>query len=120
MQQHITILGVLYIILGALGILAGVIVFVTVAGGGIISGDGEAMAITAVVGSAIAIFLFLISAPGVIGGIGLLQRRSWARILVLILGCLNLLSIPFGTALGIYTLWALTKPEAQSLLSARV
>lgn len=120
MQQHITILGVLYIILGGLGVLAGVIVFVAVAGGGMISGDTEAMAITAVVGSAIAIFLFLISVPGVIGGIGLLQRRSWARILVLILGCLNLLSIPFGTALGIYTLWALTKPETQSLLRARV
>src|ERR1044072_5830029 len=120
MQQHITILGVLYITLGALGVLAGEIVFVTVAGGGIISGDSGAMAITAIVGSAIAIFLFLVSAPGVIGGIGLLQRRSWARILVLILGCLNLLNLPFGTALGIYTLWALSKPEAQSLLRARV
>lgn len=120
MQKHITILGVLYITFGILGVLAGLIVFVSVAGGGIISGDREAMAITAIVGTVVALFLFLISAPGVIGGIGLLQRRSWARILVLILGCLNLLSIPFGTALGIYTLWALTKPEMQSLLRSRV
>src|SRR5204863_8362695 len=83
MQKHITILGVLYITFGILGVLAGLIVFVSVAGGGIISGDRKAMAITAIVGSAVALFLFLISAPGVIGGIGLLQRRSWARILVL-------------------------------------
>ncbi len=119
MQKHITILGVLYIALGILGVLAALIVFVSVVGGGLISGDRQAMAITGIVGSVVALFIFLISVPGVIGGIGLLQRRSWARILVLILGCLNLLNFPFGTGLGIYTLWALTKPETQSLLRAR-
>jgi hypothetical protein len=119
MEKHITILGVLYIALGALGVLAAVIVFVAVVGGGLLSGEAEAIAITSGVGSIIAIFLILISAPGIIGGIGLLQRRSWARILVLIVGCLNLLSIPFGTALGIYTLWALTKTETQRLFEPR-
>ena len=120
MQKHITILGVLYIALGIMGILAGLIVLVSVTGGGLLSGDRDAMAITAIIGPAIAVFLFLISAPGLIGGVGLLQRRSWARILVLILECLNLLNLPLGTALGIYTLWALTKPETQSLLRAGV
>jgi len=32
---------------------------------------------------------------------------SWGRPVVLVLGVLDLLDIPFGTALGIYTLWAL-------------
>src|SRR5438128_10950946 len=116
MQQHITILGVLYIAFGALGVLAAVIVFLAVAGGGLLSGDREAIAITSGIGSIIALFLLVVSVPGIIGGVGLLQRKSWARMLVLILGCLNLLSLPFGTALGIYTLWALTKPESRSLL----
>jgi len=36
--------------------------------------------------------------------------------LAIVLGALSLLSIPIGTLLGIYTIWALTKPESQSLL----
>ncbi|MGH9735128.1 MAG: zinc-ribbon domain-containing protein [Candidatus Acidiferrales bacterium] len=38
---------------------------------------------------------------------GLFERRPWARILALVLGFLTLLHFPFGTALGIYTLWVL-------------
>jgi zinc-ribbon domain len=38
---------------------------------------------------------------------GLFERRPWARILALVLGFLALLRFPFGTALGIYTLWVL-------------
>jgi membrane protease YdiL (CAAX protease family) len=107
MEKHITILAVLYIVCSALGILAAMIVFVAVAGGGLISGDPEAIAITAGVGTVIALFLTIISVPGIIGGIGLLKRKEWARILVLILGFMQLLNIPIGTALGIYTIWAL-------------
>ena len=64
---------------------------------------------------AIAGILVLLSAPGIIGGMGLLKRQSWARILVLVLGVINLINIPFGTALGIYTIWALTHRETEEL-----
>jgi hypothetical protein len=37
----------------------------------------------------------------------LFQREPWARVLGLVLGILALLHPPFGTALGIYTLWVL-------------
>lgn len=42
---------------------------------------------------------------------GLYERQQWARILGLVIGFLALLRIPFGTALGIYTIWVLL-PEA--------
>lgn len=54
-----------------------------------------------------AMFLLVISAPGIIGGYGILKKYFWARILVLILGAFNLLNIPFGTILGVYTFWGL-------------
>jgi len=117
MEKHITVLGVLYIALSVLGILAAIIVFTAVVGGGVISQDPEAMAITAIVGPAVAGFLLIISAPGLIGGIYLLKRRSWARILVLVLGFLNLIEIPIGTALGIYTIWVLLKNETVQLFT---
>jgi len=43
----------------------------------------------------------------------LLQREPWARTLAVILGFVSLFfNIPFGTALGIYTLWVLLPAES--------
>jgi hypothetical protein len=54
---------------------------------------------------------------------GLFERRQWARVLALVLGFLALLRFPFGTALGIYTLWVLlpasSGQEYDQLASAR-
>jgi hypothetical protein len=115
MDDHITILGALYIAFDVLGIFAAIIVFTVIAGGGLLSGDPDAIAITSIVGSSIAFFLIVISIPGIIGGIGLLKRKNWARILVLILGFLNLINIPLGTVLGIYTFWVLMKEETAAI-----
>jgi len=115
MKKHITILGALYIASGCLQVLIAMIVFTLVVGGGILSCDDEAIAVTSAVGSTIASFLVLLAAPGIIGGIGLLKYRRWSRILVLILGCLNLFSIPLGTALGVYTIWVMMQDETTEL-----
>lgn len=51
-------------------------------------------------------FIFLFSAlPSVIGGIGLLQKKNWGLIITLIAGCISIFSFPFGTAVGVYTLY---------------
>jgi uncharacterized membrane protein (DUF2068 family) len=47
-------------------------------------------------------------------GWGLLQRARWARVLALVMGVIALIHVPFGTALGIYTLWALLPAEAEA------
>ena len=117
MEKHVIILGTLYIAYNIPLILAAMIVFTAVVGGGAISGDPEAIAITGLVGTVISGFLFLMAIPGIIGGAALLKRLPWARILVLILGCMNLLAIPIGTALGIYTIWFLVSDEAQEIFS---
>ena len=52
--------------------------------------------------------LFLLSAVlGIITAWGLLERQPWARMLAIVFGCFSLLDMPFGTALGVYTLWVL-------------
>jgi hypothetical protein len=50
---------------------------------------------------------------GVIAGWGLLERRPWARMLAIVLGCFNLVDMPFGTGLGIYTLWVLLPARSE-------
>jgi hypothetical protein len=116
-EKHVTFVGALRIGLGVLGILAAMIVFAAVVGGGLISGDREAIRITAIVGPVVAFFLVLLSVPGIIGGIGLLKWKSWARFLVLILAVLDLFNIPIGTALGIYTIWVLMRDETVQLFA---
>jgi hypothetical protein len=59
---------------------------------------------------------------GIIAGWGLLERRPWARMMAIVLGCVFLIDMPFGTALGIYTLWVLLPAgsEAEYRQMARV
>jgi hypothetical protein len=67
------------------------------------------------VGGLIFLVIAAISLPGLIAGIGLLQFRPWARILTIVLSAIHLLNVPFGTALGIYGLWALLSREGEAL-----
>ena len=115
MQKHVTVLAWLYVVFNIIGVLVAILLFMLIIAGGFISGDTGAIAITAIVATSIAFMLSLFSVPGIIGGIGLLYMKSWARIMVLILGFLELLNFPFGTALGIYTIWLLMKDETIKL-----
>ena len=112
MSKHLDILGYLHLALGALGAVAALIVFVAVAGGGMLSGDQDAIFVTTTVGIVVSLLIWALSLPSLVAGYGLLKRRSWARVLALVLGFLNLFNVPLGTALGIYTFWVLLKDEA--------
>jgi len=57
---------------------------------------------------------------GFYGGWGLMQREPWARILLLVLAFISLINIPFGTALGVYTLWVLLPGPSQREYDALV
>jgi hypothetical protein len=50
---------------------------------------------------------------GLAAGMGLLQRSPWARMLAIVLGFINLVDMPIGTALGIYTLWVLLPAQSE-------
>lgn len=64
----------------------------------------------------VTIIVVAISLPGIIAGIGLIKRKRWSRILAMIANALHILNLPFGTALGVYTFWVLTKDEATAQL----
>src|SRR5207248_105794 len=54
------------------------------------------------------------AAGGFLAGWGLLNRQPWARMLAIVLGVISLFfHIPFGTALGIYTLWVLLPAHSE-------
>jgi hypothetical protein len=70
--------------------------------------------------SVVAIFILAKAACGFIAGWGLLQREPWARVIALVLGFLSLFNIPFGTAVGVYTLWVLLPVQSQEEYDALV
>ncbi|HYG09992.1 MAG TPA: hypothetical protein VD835_08610 [Pyrinomonadaceae bacterium] len=117
MQQHLTILGWLYIIFGGLGLLAAVFILLVMGGSGVIAGDAQTAALLSGIGLFVAVIVAVLSVPSIIAGWGLLKRKSWSRVLAIILGALNILNFPLGTVVGIYTIWALTQSESQRLLS---
>ena len=115
MDTHVKILGWLWIIFGVLGILGALCLVVTIAGSGFISEDETAILVTSIVAVVCGSLFFLGNALNIIAGVGLLKYRSWARILAIILGIINLFGFPVGTALGIYTLWAMFNEEIKQL-----
>src|ERR1700733_1753974 len=70
--------------------------------------------------SVIGIFVLAKAAFGFIAGWGLLQREPWARILTLVLGFISLFHVPFGTAVGVYTLWVLLPAQSEEEYDAMV
>ena len=81
--------------------------------------DPEALSILTIIATFITGLFLLLSLPDIIVGIGILKHQQWGRILGFILAALNLLSIPFGTALGIYTLYVLLSPESQAIFEGK-
>ncbi|MBN2311869.1 MAG: hypothetical protein JXR94_23015 [Candidatus Hydrogenedentes bacterium] len=126
METHVKILGIIYLALNALTLLALVVVAIILFGVGGFAAlsqesggqEAEVAVVFTVLGAILGCVCIVSALPGIAAGIGLLKFRPWARILAIILGALNLLNIPIGTALGVYTLVILLKPEADELFRA--
>jgi hypothetical protein len=114
LEQHVPILGWLYIISSAFFLLLGLLLFILLGGIGFfaVSSDPQAPAIMLLVGLFIAGIMAIVALPGLAAGWGLLKRKNWGRVLALIVGILNLFNFPLGTALGAYTLYVLLQPDA--------
>lgn len=121
MERHVRLLGILASLWGALTILVGVSMLLLSAGAlAVLFGpEGEivglAAGLTAAAFAAIGTFALLWGIAHVWAG-GLLRRRQASgRVLMLGLAVINLLVLPFGTALGIYALWILLTNEGRRL-----
>ncbi|HEX5177071.1 MAG TPA: hypothetical protein VFV83_08585 [Chthoniobacteraceae bacterium] len=114
MKTHIQIVAALNIAAGALYLLiaAGVLFFVGMAGGiAAFQGEHAAAGVLGIIMIALCALFAVIALPSILAGWGLFTGKNWARPLALVLAILHLPNVPFGTALGIYTLWALLSPE---------
>ena len=126
MESHVKILGVLHIVFGSIGILVAVgflLLFGSIASVVSLSDSTSArdaaiaVPILGGIGTILFVVIGAISLPGLIGGIALLKLAPWSRIFMIVISALDLLSVPIGTALGIYGIWVLTRPETEALFA---
>jgi len=118
MQDHIKVIGILWIIFGCLSLFGALVLFTILFGVSFIPDMGEiAPGILRIIGFTLSSFLAILGLPKIIGGIGLLKRQEWGRILILVVSFLSLISIPFGTALGIYSMIILFNRETIKLFN---
>lgn len=118
LDNHKKVLGILFVIWGSLTILGMLLlsaflsVIFSFALNEVDSDDQKVLEVVLPIIQYIPIFIIAIFAiPTLIAGIGLLMRKSWAMLFALVVGCLKLFSFPFGTALGIYSIWIYTEEQ---------
>lgn len=112
LQRHLHTLGTLWMVIGGLFLIPAVGLMVFGRGMHFVMHDHEPwpgmLQVLLILASGT---LVILGTGGVCVGLGLQQRRPWARVTAIILGVLALFHPPLGTALGVYTLWVLLPDE---------
>ena len=122
MSSHVDFVGVLFIVWGLLTTLVGVSTLALgVAAAALIRsagrGEGGAFAagLTAVAFTILAVIAILWGTAHVVVGVPLRRHKPWSRLLALMLGSVDLLLLPYGTALGVYALYVLLNEKGKAL-----
>jgi hypothetical protein len=113
---HTRLLGILWLAFSGIHLVGG-FVLASLLRRGVLWDEGFPPGAPIFVHDILRFVTMLLIAGGVLGiaaGWGLLDRQRWARTLSIVLACFALLLfIPFGTLLGIYTLWVLLPARAE-------
>lgn len=121
MRRHVDLLGILFIVSGALSLCLAVSLLALALGAAalVTSGRGEGADLVAGVTAAtfliVAVCVLMWGGAHVWTGSALRRHQPWARLVSLAMAVLNLILLPFGTALGIYTLWVLLNDQSRQL-----
>ena len=116
MKKHVTVVGALQIGFGTLFLIGAIVVYFALNfAKGFVDNDEVATRVVGFLSYALPVFIGVLAILGLVGGIGLLSYRSWARILVIIIAALGCLNIPIGTLIGVYSIWVLMQDETIKL-----
>lgn len=116
MKKHVTVVGAIQIGFSLLGLIGAVAVFFALSFARTqTDGDETASMVLKFLSVSIPLLLLFLSTLGLVGGIGLLALKPWARYLVIVVAALGCLNIPIGTLKGVYFLWVLLQDETVKL-----
>jgi hypothetical protein len=118
-ERHVKLLAILAGLWGALAMLVGVSMLLLSAGA-LAAGTALEFAagLTAAVLAIVGVFSLLYGGAHVWASVLLRRRTAFGRVLMLALALVDLVVLPFGTALGVYAAWALLTNEGRRLFEA--
>ncbi len=118
MKKHVSFVAALHIgfsIIGLFGAIA--LFFILRFAGSFVQDVDVANQVLQCIGIILPSVILSVACIGLIGGIGLLGFRKWARILILVVSAVECLFIPIGTLAGVYSIWALMQDESVKLFN---
>ncbi|RPI04145.1 MAG: hypothetical protein EHM64_10870 [Ignavibacteriae bacterium] len=124
MEKHISLVGILNIVYDSFALIGSFVLFAIAIGfryffeiisryshHGMDEVPLEIIDIVPFILTVIGILILIFSLTGIIGAIGVLKRKEWGRITLLVISFFNLIHIPLGTILGVYSIWVLLNDE---------
>jgi hypothetical protein len=122
---HVDFLGALFVVWGMLTATLGVSTLLLGVGAAHLVASSEPddrLAAGLVAGAlfAMALIAILWGVAHVAVGVPVRRHRPWARLAALMLGTVDLLLFPYGTALGAYALWVLLGEQRRTLFEPTV
>jgi|SRR5215207_7834762 len=114
-QDHNKVIGIMHLIWGGFNALLMMIFVLIFIGLGFLGASDPGApsgiaAIFGIFGAFMLLIALIFGLPPILAGYGMLKRKSWAKVWGIIAACVESLSMPFGTALCVYTLWFLFGP----------
>jgi hypothetical protein len=124
-KSQVDFLGVLFVVWGLLTVVVGLSTLALgvgavalIASAARSGGSQVAAGITAAAFTALAFIAMLWGAAHVVVGLPLRRYAPWSRLIALMLGSVDLLLLPYGTALGVYALYVLLNEKGKTLFVA--
>jgi hypothetical protein len=116
MKKHVTIVGAIHIGFGIIGIILALVLFFALTFARGVVGDAEIpQKVLGILALVLPLAIGFWSVLLLVGGIGLISLKSWARILIIVVAGIGLISIPVGTLKGVYSLWVLMQDDTIKL-----
>jgi len=116
MKKHVTVVGAIHIGFGVLGLIGALAAFFALTfARGFVSNEEIPTIVLSFLAVSVPLLIGFMSTLGLIGGLGLLSFKSWARYLVIVVAALGCLNIPIGTLKGVYSLWVLLQDDTIKL-----
>ena len=117
---HVDFLGMLFIVWGLLTTIIGLSTMALGVGAAALIASSDrpasfAAGFTAAAFTSLAIIAILWGLAHIAVGLLLRKRRHWTRLGAMVLGSIDLILLPYGTALGVYALWVLIRQDAKRL-----
>jgi hypothetical protein len=120
---HVDLAGVLFVIWGLLTTLIGLSTLALgIAATALVTSASQngrqlAAGLMAAAFTTLAVLAIIWGAAHIAVGLPLRRHRHWSRLAALMLGSVDLLLLPYGTALGCYALWALLHHDGRKLFT---